>query len=40
MIDDKVLYQDDTYRSMTVKSITAKTVTLEYKGTDVELKMD
>ena len=40
MIDDKVLYQGDTYRSMTVKSITAKAVTLEYKGTHVELKMD
>jgi hypothetical protein len=40
MIDDKVLYQGDTYRNMTVKSITKKTVTLEYKGTDVELKMD
>jgi len=40
MIDDKVLYQGDTYRSMTVKSITEKTVTLEYKGTHVELKMD
>jgi preprotein translocase subunit SecG len=40
MIDDKVLYQGDTYRNMTVKSITEKAVTLEYKGTDVELKMD
>ena len=40
MIDDKVLYQGDTYRSMTVKSITDKIVTLEYKGTTVELKMD
>ena len=40
MIDDKVLYQGDTYKSMTVKSITEKTVTLEYKGTSVELKMD
>ncbi|MHC5103614.1 MAG: hypothetical protein ACYSOQ_09385 [Planctomycetota bacterium] len=40
MIDDKVLYQGDTYRNMTVKSITEKIVTLEYKGTDVELKMD
>ena len=40
MIDDKVLYQGDTYRSMTVKSITAKVVTLEYKETHVELKMD
>ena len=40
MIDDKVLYQGDTYRNMTVKSITEKGVTLEYKGTDVELKMD
>lgn len=40
MIDDKVLYQGDTYRNMTVKSITEKVVTLEYKGTDVELKMD
>ena len=40
MIDDKVLYQGDTYRNMTVKSIMEKTVTLEYKGTDVELKMD
>ncbi|MHC5183856.1 MAG: hypothetical protein ACYSPI_06230 [Planctomycetota bacterium] len=36
MIDDKVLYQGDTYRNMTVKSITEKIVTLEYKGTDVE----
>jgi len=40
MIDDKVLYQGDTHRSMTVKSITEKVVTLEYKGIDVELKMD
>jgi len=40
MIDDKVLYQGDTYRNMTVKSITGKSVTLEYKGIDVELKMD
>ena len=40
MIDDKVLYQGETYRNMTVKSITEKIVTLEYKGTDVELKMD
>ena len=40
MIDDKVLYQGDTYRNMTVKSITKKSVTLEYKGIDVELKMD
>lgn len=40
MIDDKVLYQGDAYRNMTVKSITEKTVTLEYKGSNVELKMD
>ena len=40
MIDDKVLYQGDTYRNMTVKSIAKKVVTLEYKGIDVELKMD
>jgi hypothetical protein len=40
MVDDKVLYKGDTYRSMTVKSITKKCVTLEYKGLDVELKMD
>ena len=40
MIDDKVLYQGNAYRNMTVKSITEETVTLEYKGIDVELKMD
>ena len=40
MIDDKVLCQGDAYKNMTVKSITEKTVTLEYKGIDVELKMD
>ena len=40
MIDDKVLYQGDTYRNMAVKSITGKVVTLDYKGIDVELKMD
>jgi len=40
MIDDKVLYQGDTYRDMTVQSIAEKTVTLEYKGIPVELKMD
>ncbi len=40
MIDDKVLYQDDVYKNMTVKSITGESVTLEYKGIDVELKMD
>jgi preprotein translocase subunit SecG len=40
MIDDNVLYQGDTYRNMTVKSITEKVVTLEYKGSHVELKMD
>lgn len=40
MIDDKVLYQGDTYKNMTVSSITEKTVTLEYKGIPVELKMD
>ena len=40
MIDDKVLYQGDTYKNMTVKSITDKVVTLDYKGSNVELKMD
>ena len=40
MIDDKVLYQGDTYKEMTVKSIEDNTVTLEYKGTPIELKMD
>ena len=40
MIDDKVLYQGDTYRNMTVKTIGQKTVTLEYNGIDIELKMD
>lgn len=40
MIDDKVLYEGDTYKGMTVKSITDKTVTLEYKGIPIELKMD
>ena len=40
MIDDKVLYQGETYRNMTVKSIAGKIVTLEYKGIDIELKMD
>ncbi|MHC4288713.1 MAG: hypothetical protein ACYSOF_09010 [Planctomycetota bacterium] len=40
MIDDKVLYQGDTYRNMTVKAIAKKTVTLEYNGIDIELKMD
>lgn len=40
MIDDKVLYEGDTYRSMTVKSIAKKIVTLEYKGIDIELKID
>ena len=40
MIDDKVLYQGDSYKNMTVKLITKKTVTLEYKGIDIELKMD
>ena len=40
MIDDKVLYQGDAYRNMTVKTIGQKTVTLEYNGIDIELKMD
>ena len=40
MIDDKVLYEGDAYRNMTIKSITGKTVMLEYKGINVELKMD
>ena len=40
MIDDKVLYQGDTHRNMTVTSITEKNVMLEYKGIPVELKMD
>lgn len=40
MIDDKVLYQGDTYRDMIVKTIADKTVKLEYKGTPIELKMD
>jgi preprotein translocase subunit SecG len=40
MIDDKVLYEGDAYRNMTVKSIMKKSVTLEYKGIDVELKID
>lgn len=40
MIDDKVLYQGDTYKNMIVKSIEGKVVTLEYKGRNVELKMD
>lgn len=40
MIDEKVLYQGDTYKNMTVKSIDKKIVTLEYKGTIVELKID
>lgn len=40
MIDDKVLYQGEAYKGMTVKTITKKTVTLEYKGTTVELKID
>ena len=40
MIDDKVLFEGDTYKGMTVKSIADKKVVLEYKGTPVELKMD
>lgn len=40
MIDDKVLYVGDTYKEMTVTSIMDKTVTLEYKGIPIELKMD
>jgi len=40
MIDDTVLYEGDTYRSMTVKSIVGEIVTLEYKGIDIELKMN
>ena len=40
MIDDKVLYQGDTYKDMTVRSIADKKVTLDYKGIPIELKMD
>ncbi|MHC5183209.1 MAG: hypothetical protein ACYSPI_02900, partial [Planctomycetota bacterium] len=40
MIDDKVLYQGDTYKDMTVQSIGDKKVTLDYKGIPIELKMD
>ena len=40
MIDDKVLYEGDTIRGMTVKTIGKKKVVLEYKGMPVELKMD
>lgn len=40
MIDDKVLYLGDSYKNMTVKAISEKSVTLAYKGLDVELKMD
>lgn len=40
MIDDKVLYQGDRYKDMTVTSIEGKTVTLNYKGIPVQLKMD
>jgi hypothetical protein len=40
MLDDKVLYEGDTYKEMTVKSIADKKVTLEYKGIPIELKMD
>ena len=40
MIDDKVLYQGDTYKDMTVSSIVEKKVTLDYKGIPIELKMD
>jgi len=40
MVDDKVLYQGDTYKKMTVTSITENTVTLDYQGIPVELKMN
>ncbi|MCI0498316.1 MAG: hypothetical protein L0Y36_01360 [Planctomycetales bacterium] len=40
MINDKVLYVGDTFRDMTVTSIEGKTVTLDYKGIPVEVKMD
>ena len=40
MIDDKVLYQGDTYKDMAVTSIAEKTVTLDYKGVPIELKME
>lgn len=39
MINDKVLYQGDSLEGMTVKEIHEKTVTLEYNGIVVELKM-
>jgi hypothetical protein len=40
MIDDKVLYEGDTYREMTVTAINDKTVTLMYKSVPIELKLD
>jgi len=40
MIDDKVLYEGDTYRGMTVTKISGKSATLTYKGVDMELKLD
>jgi len=35
MIDDKVLYQGDTYKNVTVKTSTEKIVTLEYKESNI-----
>ena len=40
MIDDKVLYEGDTYKDMTVKTITPEIVTLTYKDVDIQLKLD
>ena len=40
MIDDKVLYQGDTYREMNVTSINDNTVMLTYQGIPIELKLD
>ena len=39
MVNDKLLYIGDSINGMTVKTIGKKTVTLEYNGVSVELKM-
>lgn len=39
MIDDKLLYVGDSINGMTVKNIGKKTVTLEYNGVLIDLKM-
>lgn len=39
MVNDKLLYTGDSINGMTVKTIDEKSVTLEYNGVNVELKM-